>query len=81
MRVAIGLIALGLVGGVAPTGLAGIAHAGQVLAGTAGALLFLIICCLAGAVTARIAAPTIAPLVPRRPRTSIASPQSASRSI
>jgi len=32
-------------------------------------------------VTARIAAPTIAPLVPRRPRTSIASPQSASRSI
>ena len=81
MRVAIGLIVLGLVGGVAPTGLAGIAHAGQVLAGTAGALLFLIICCLAGAVTARISAPTIAPPVPRRSRSPMASPRSAPRSI
>ena len=38
MRVAIGLIALSLVGGVVPTGFAGITYALQVLAGTAGAL-------------------------------------------
>jgi len=81
MRATIGLVALGLIGGVAPTGLAGIAHAGQVLAGTAGALLFLIVCCLAGAAAARVATPTIAPVVPRRPRSPIASPRSAPRSI
>jgi len=78
MRVGIGLIALGLVGGVLPTGLAGIANAGQVLMGTAGALFSLIVCCLAGAVAARRA---LAPPALRRQRNPIASPQSAPRSI
>ncbi len=47
MRTAIGLIVLGLVGGVLPTGLAGSAHAAQVLAGTVGALLSLLVSCVA----------------------------------
>jgi hypothetical protein len=53
MRTAIGLIGLGLIGGVVPTGLQGITSALQVLAGTAGALTALVICCLASAVTTR----------------------------
>jgi hypothetical protein len=48
MRAVVGLVVLGLVGGVVPTGLAGFAHAGQVLAGTVGALLSLAVCCVAG---------------------------------
>ena len=47
MRTAIGLIGLGLIAGVVPTGLQGITYALQVLAGTAGALTALAICCLA----------------------------------
>lgn len=80
MRVAIGLIGLCLVGGVVPTGLAGITQAAQVLAGTAGALLSLLLFCLAGA-AGRRAAPTVVRVTPRRPHGSIASPQSFPRSI
>ena len=53
MRTAIGLIVLGLVGGVVPTGLSGFNHAAQVLAGTAGALISLVLCCLGGAAATR----------------------------
>jgi hypothetical protein len=53
MRTAIGLIGLGLVGGIVPTGLQGITYALQVLAGTAGALTALVICCLASGVATR----------------------------
>lgn len=81
MRAAIGLIGLGLAGGVVPTGLAGIAHATPVLVGTAGALLSLILFCLACAATARRAAPTVAPPAPRRQRNLVASPQSVPRVI
>jgi hypothetical protein len=81
MRVAIGLIGLSLIGGVAPTGFAGFTHAAQVLAGTAGALLSLLLFCLAGAAAARRAAPTVVRVTPRRPYGSIASSQSVPRSI
>jgi hypothetical protein len=47
MRIAIGLIGLGVAGGVVPTGLAGIAHAGAVVGGTAAALVLLVTVCLA----------------------------------
>jgi hypothetical protein len=81
MRVAIGLIGLSLIGGVVPTGFAGIAYAAQVLAGTAGALLSLLACCLAGAFAARRAAPTVVRVTARRPHASIASSQSIARRI
>jgi hypothetical protein len=47
MRIAIGLIGLGVAAGVIPTGLAGIAHAGAVVGGTAAALVVLVTVCLA----------------------------------
>ena len=53
MRAAIGLVGLSLIGGVAPTGLAGFAYAAPVLAGTAGALVLLAAGCLAGASLSR----------------------------
>ena len=53
MKTAIGLIGLGLIGGVVPSGLQGITYALPVLAGTAGALTALVICCLASAVVTR----------------------------
>jgi hypothetical protein len=81
MKTAIGLIGLGLVAGVAPTGIAGISHAAPVLAGTAGALLSLIVCCLVGAVASRRAAAAPPSLAPRRQRNPIASPESTPRSI
>jgi hypothetical protein len=82
MRVAIGLIGLSLIGGVVPTGFAGFTHAAQVLAGTAGALLTLLLFCLGGAAAAaRRAAPTVVRVTPRRPHGSIASSQSVPRSI
>src|SRR5438445_3224299 len=59
MRTAIGLIGLGLIGGVVPTGLQGITYAVQVLAGTAGALTALVICCLASAVAIRRQTPPV----------------------
>ena len=69
MRTAIGLIVLGLVGGVAPTGLSGFTHAAQVLAGTAGALVSLVLCCLgAGAAVRALSAWALsAPRVHPRP--------------
>ena len=59
MRTAIGLIGLGLIGGIVPTGLQGITYALQVLAGTAGALTALVICCLASAVATRRQTPPV----------------------
>ena len=47
MRIAIGLIGLAIAGGVVPTGLAGISHAGPVVGGTAAALVLLMTVCLA----------------------------------
>jgi hypothetical protein len=81
MRVAIGLIGLCLVSGVVPTGLAGISYALQVLAGTAGALVSLLLVCVAGAAAARRAAPAVVRVTSRRPHGSIASSQSVPRSI
>src|SRR5258705_5564006 len=59
MRTAVGLIGLGLIGGVVPTGLQGITYALPVLAGTAGALTALVICCLASAVATRRQTPPV----------------------
>ena len=81
MRVAFGLIGLSLIGGVVPTGFAGITHAAQVLAGTAGALLSLLLFCLAGATAARRTASAVVRVTPRRPHGSIASSQSVPRGI
>lgn len=53
MRAVIGLIGLGVVGGVAPTGLAGVQYAAIALASTLGALLLLIAACVAWASLAR----------------------------
>jgi hypothetical protein len=78
MRVTIGLIALGVIGGLVPTGLPGVTQAAQVLAGTAGALLTLIVCCLAGAAARRAASSAMA--APPLQRSRIATTQSASRS-
>jgi hypothetical protein len=81
MRTAIGLIGLGLVGGVAPTGFAGIGHAALVLAGTVGALLSLLVCCLVGATAARRARPRLGAPTMRRLRSPITPPRSAPRTI
>jgi hypothetical protein len=82
MRTVLGLLGLGLVAGVVPTGLVGIAQAGQVLLGTVGALLCLLVCCLVVPIAARWAAPALRPTTARRRQPSqIVSPQSASRSI
>jgi len=78
MRVTFGLIALGVIGGLVPTGFLGVTQAAQVLAGTAGALLTLIVCCLAGAAARRAASSAMA--APRLQRSRIATTQSASRS-
>src|SRR4030095_13384151 len=59
MRTAVGLMGLGLIGGVVPTGLQDITYALQVLAGTAGALTALVICCLASAVATRRQTPPV----------------------
>jgi len=59
MRTAIGLIGLGLIGGVVPSGLQGITYALPVLAGTAGALTALVICGLASAVSTRRQTPPV----------------------
>lgn len=80
MRTVIGLLGLGFVAGVVPTGLVGIAQAGLVILGTVGALLCLLVCCLAGPIAARWAAPALT-AAPRRQPSPIVSPQSASRSI
>ena len=82
MRTAIGLIGLGLIGGVVPTGLQGITYALQVLAGTAGALTALVICCLASAVATRRQTPPVTlrwgrPFGPGRVVTRATSPSGA----
>jgi len=79
LRTAIGLIVLGLLGGVVPTGAASVAYAGTVMVGTAAALVSLALFGLAGALAARRAAWVLP--APRRQRTPIASAQPASRSI
>ena len=82
MRTAIGLIGLGLIGGVVPTGLQGITYALPVLAGTAGALTALVICCLASAVATRRQTPPVTlrcglPFGPGRVVTRATSPSGA----
>jgi hypothetical protein len=82
MRTAIGLIGLGLIGGVVPTGLQDITDALQVLAGTAGALTALVICCLASAVATRRQTPPVTlrqglPFGPGRVVTRAPSPSGA----
>ena len=83
MRTAIGLIGLGLIGGVVPTGLQGITYALPVLAGTAGALTALVICCLASAVAIRRQTPPVTlrwgglPFGPGRVVTPATSPSGA----
>jgi hypothetical protein len=82
MRTVIGLLGLGMVAGVVPTGLLGAVQAGLVLLGTVGALICLLVCCLAGPIAVRWAAPARRPAAaPRRQPSPIVSPQSASRSI
>jgi hypothetical protein len=83
MRVGIGLLGLGLLGGLAPTGLPGIAYAAPVLAGVVGALVLLVSGCVAVASfrprrvrRARRRSPVSA--TPRRALNRVASP-SASR--
>lgn len=74
MRTAIGLIALGVAGGVVPTGLAGIAHAGAVVGGTAAALALLVTLCLATPVLIRRRSGTTrseAKVAPSRPAVSL----------
>jgi hypothetical protein len=82
MRTAIGLIGLGLVGAIVPTGLQGITYALQVLAGSAGALTALVICCLASGVATRRQTPPVTlrwglPFGPGRVVTRATSPSGA----
>jgi hypothetical protein len=67
MRIAIGLIGLGVAGGTIPTGLAGIAHAGPVVGGTAAALALLVGVCLAAPVLVRRRSRTTGPGVKAAP--------------
>ena len=74
MRIAIGLIGLGVAGGTIPTGLAGMAHAEAVLGGTAAALALLVGLCLAAPVLLRRRSRTTGPgakVVPFRPADSL----------
>jgi hypothetical protein len=71
MKTAMGLIALGVAGGTIPTGLAGIAHAGAVVGGTAAALALLVGVCLAAPVLARRRLRRTTPMAtPYRPNVS-----------
>jgi hypothetical protein len=67
MRPVIGLVALTLIGGVAPTGLSGNLYAAPVLAGTAVALVLLVAGCMAGASLARHRARPVASVASRIP--------------
>jgi hypothetical protein len=73
------LIALGFVGGVVPTGLAGVPYAALVLACTFGALLVLLAACVIGAVLAQPS--QRATPVPQLALRRTASTGSASRTI
>jgi hypothetical protein len=57
VKTAIALIVLGVVGGVVPTGLAGIPYATFIVACTFGALLLLLAACVIGASFARLSRP------------------------
>jgi hypothetical protein len=79
MRTAIGLIGLGVVGGIVPTGLPGIPYALLVLAATLAAMLLLVAGCVVGATLARRSPPPVSsrPLVLKQ----AASIRSAPRTI
>jgi len=62
VRAAIGLIALGVVGGVVPTGLAGMPYAALALGSAGGSLLLLVTLCI---LSARLARPS-SPAAPAR---------------
>ncbi|HTK88913.1 MAG TPA: hypothetical protein VL948_01590 [Verrucomicrobiae bacterium] len=70
VRIAIGLIGLGVAGGIIPTGLAGIGHAGAVVGGTVAALALLVGICLAAPMLARGRSRTTAPGAKWRPSVS-----------
>ena len=79
VRAAIGLIGLGVVGGVAPTGIAGMPYVALVLGSAGGSLLLLIALCIAGAHLGRPSSPTATPR--RLPLRHAAPTGSASRSM
>jgi hypothetical protein len=79
VRAAIGLIVLGVVGGVVPTGLAGMPYAALALGSAGGSLLLLVTFCIVGA---RLARPSSRAALPRRlPLRHAAPTGSASRSM
>jgi hypothetical protein len=61
VRAAVGLIGLGVVGGVAPTGIAGMPYMALALGGAGGSLLLLIALCIVGAHLTRPSSPTAPP--------------------
>jgi hypothetical protein len=79
VRAAIGLIGLGVVGGVVPTGLAGMPYAALALGSAGGSLLLLIALCIVGARLARPSSPTAPPR--RLPLRHAAPTGSISRSM
>jgi hypothetical protein len=82
MRIAIGLIGLGVAGGTIPTGLAGISHAGAVFGGTAAALALLVGVCLAAPALVRRKSPPTGPKPKAAPfRPAVPPIRSAARGI
>ena len=76
VRAAIGLIGLGVVGGVVPTGLAGMPYAALVLASASGSLVLLFVGCIVGANLARPSSPAAPPRrFPLRHATPTGSPR------
>jgi hypothetical protein len=61
LRAAIGLVGLGVVAGVVPTGAAGLPYVALALGGASGSLVLLISLCIAGARLARPSSPTAPP--------------------
>jgi hypothetical protein len=61
VRAAIGLIGLGVVGGVIPTGIAGMPYVALALGSAGGSLLLLIALCIVGAHLARPSSPAAHP--------------------
>lgn len=79
MRTAIGLIVLGVVGGVVPTGLAGFPYAALIVACTLGALFLLFAACVIGASLARVSSPAAS--APQRAFRRAPSTSTAPRTI
>jgi len=79
VRAAIGLIGLGVVGGVVPTGIAGMPYVALALGSAGGSLLLLIALCIVGAHLARPSSPTAHPR--RLPLRHATPTGSASRSM